>query len=162
MTDANSSVECAQCGLWLEHTPNDPSARPPCPRCGGTNRTYRMKMGNAQPSSYLLDNFIAHKLSELTLCGAPELPEETKWLNTFILKSIFQFSLPPKTRAYLFNFLRRAEGASAAYRDARRLLQQHVATPSNVISPYFRSLTEFEICLSQCYQGYELLARATG
>ena len=121
-----------------------------------------MKAGNAQPTNYLLDNFIAHKLSELTICAAPELPEEANWLNAFILKSIFQFSLPPKTRVYLFNFLRRTEGASAAYRDARSLLQQHLETPRNVISPYFRSLTQFEICLSQCYQGYELLARAAG
>jgi len=123
---------------------------------------YHIKLGNAQPTSYLLDNYIAHKLSELTVCAVPELPEESKWLNTFILKTIFHFNLPPKNRAYLFNFLRRTEGASAAYREARGLLQEHLATPNNVISPYFRSLTQFEICLSQCYQGYELLARATG
>lgn len=121
-----------------------------------------MKATNLQPSNYLLDNFIAHQLSELTACGAPELPEEAKWLNTFILKTIFHFSTPQKSRAYLFNFLRRAEGASAAYREARRLLLNHLASPRNVISPYFRSLTQFEICLSQCYQGYELLARAMG
>lgn len=121
-----------------------------------------MKASNAQPTNYLLDNFIAHKLSELTECGVPELPEEAKWLNTFILKTIFQISIPPKARAYLFNFLRRAEGASAAYREARRLLLEHLATPRNVISPYFRALTQFEICISQCYQGYELLARALG
>jgi hypothetical protein len=90
------------------------------------------------------------------------LPEEAKWLNTFIRKTIFQLSIPAKTRAYLFNFLRRAEGASAAYREARRLLVEHLTSPRNVISPYFRSLTQFEICISQCYQGYELLARAMG
>jgi hypothetical protein len=121
-----------------------------------------VKATSFQPSNYLLDNFIAHKLSELTACGAPELPEEAKWLNTFILKTIVHFSIPQKTRAYLFNFLRRAEGASAAYREARRLLLDHLASPRNVISPYFRSLTQFEICISQCYQGYELLAQAMG
>ena len=121
-----------------------------------------MKAGEMQPSNYLLDNFIAHRLSELTVCGTPELDEEAKWLNTFILKTIFQFSIPPKTRAYLFNFLRRAEAASAAYRDARRLLLEHLATPRNVISPYFLSLAQFEVCITQCYQGYELLARSVG
>ena len=162
MTDPQSSVECTECGLALEHIPEDPAARPPCPRCGNTKRCYHMKANNAQPTNYLLDNFIAHRLSELTACDAAELPEEAKWLNTFILKTIFQFAIPPKTRAYLLNFLRRAEGASAAYREARRLLLEHLATPRNVISPYFRSLTQFEICISQCYQGYELLARAMG
>ena len=121
-----------------------------------------MKISNAQPTNYLLNNYIAHKLSELNVCGAPELPMEAKWLNTFILSTIFQFSITPKIRAYLLNFLRRAEGASAAYREARGLLLQHLATPSNVVSLYFRSLTQFEICISQCYQGYELLARAMG
>jgi hypothetical protein len=118
--------------------------------------------GNAQPTNYLLDNYVAYKLSELTACGAPELAEEAMWLNTFILKTIFQFHILPKTRAYLFNFLRRTEGASAAYREARRLLQEHLATPRNVVSLYFRSLTQFEICIWQCYQGYELLARSIG
>ena len=121
-----------------------------------------MKASDPQLTNYTLDNFIAHRLSELTTCGAPELPAETKWLNTFILKSIFHFSIPPKTRAYLFNFLRRAEAASAAYREARRQLLEHLATPSNVVSPYFLSLAQFEVCVSQCYQGYELLARAAG
>ena len=162
MTDLNSLVECAECGLVLENIPEDPAARPPCPQCGSTKRGYTMKGGNAQPTNYVLDNFVAHKLSELTACGAPELPEEAKWLNTFILKTIFHFRIAPKVRAYLFNFLRRAEGASAAYRDARRLLLEHRATPRNVISPYFLSLTQFEICISQCYQAYELLARAMG
>lgn len=162
MTNSHSSVECAECSLALEHIPEDPTARPPCPRCGSTKRSYQMTAGNAQPTNYLLDHFVAHKLSELTACGASELSEEAKWLNTFILKTIFHFSIAPKTRAYLFNFLRRAEGASAAYREARRLLLEHLATPRNVLSPYFLSLTQFEICISQCYQGYELLTRAMG
>lgn len=119
-----------------------------------------MKTGNAQPTNYMLDHFVAHKLSELTTCGAPDLAEEGRWLNTFILKTVVQLNIPAKTRAYLFNFLRRAEGASAAYREGRRLLTEHLATPSNVVTPYFRCLTQFEICISQCYQGYELISRA--
>lgn len=162
MTDPHSSVECSECGFVLEYTKEDPTARPPCPHCGSTKRTYKVTVTDPQPTNYLLDNFIAHKLSELTACCAPELPEEAKWLNTFILKSIFQLSIASKTRAYLFNFLRRAEGASAAYREARRQLLEHLATPRNVISPYFLSLTQFEICIAQCYQGYETLDRAMG
>ena len=30
-----------------------------------------------------------------------------------------------------------------------------------MLSPYFRALLNFEVCISQCYQGYELLATAT-
>jgi hypothetical protein len=119
-----------------------------------------MRAEKMQPTNYLLDNFIAHRLSELTVCGAPELAQEAKWLNTFILKTVFHFSLPPKTRAYLFNFLRRTEAASAAYVEARRQLIEHLETPRNVVSPHFLSLAQFEVCIAQCYQGYELLARA--
>lgn len=162
MTDTHSPVECAECGLPLDHIPEDSIACPPCSRCGATKRSYFLTASNAQPTNYLLDNYVAHKLSELNACGAPDLPEEGKWLNTFILKTIFHYNIPPKTRAYLFNFLRRTEGASTAYRTARRLLQEHLASPRNVVSPYFRSLTQFEICISQCYQGYDLLACAMG
>jgi hypothetical protein len=119
-------------------------------------------MGEMEPSNYLLDHFIAHKLSELTECGAEPLPEHQNWLNTFILRSVFEFKLEPKPRAFLFSFLRRTEGASAAYREARSSLIEHLSTPRNVVSHYFRALTQIEICISQCYQAYELLATALG
>ena len=39
---------------------------------------------------------------------------------------------------------------------------EYIETPKNVLSPYFRALLNFEICISQCYQGYELLATVSG
>lgn len=110
----------------------------------------------------MLDNFVAHRLSLLTKCGARELPAQANWLNTFILTSVLKVRLPTETRAYVFNFLRRAEGASSAYREARVALIEYINTPPNVLLPYFRALLNFEVCISQCYQGYELLARASG
>lgn len=115
-----------------------------------------------QPSNYVLDNFVAHKLSELNACDAPELPDDSAWLNTFILNTVFRVRLEQKTRAYLFNFLRRTEGAISAYRAGCAAVREYIATPRNVISPYFSALSQFEICVSQSYQGYELLARAAG
>ena len=134
----------------------------PCPVCGSAKRTYSFAMRNFQPSNYLLDNHIAHKLSALTECGAVELEEDSSWLNNFILNSIFTFQVPPKNRAYLFSFLRRTEGATTAYQLARTALIEYIGTSWNVVSPYFRALTQFEICISRLYQGYELLATATG
>lgn len=121
-----------------------------------------MRAVNMQPSNYVLDNFVAHKLSELTACDAPELPDDSAWLNTFILNTVFRVRLEPKTRAYLFNFLRRTEGATSAYRTGCAAVREYIATPRNVISPYFRALGQFEICVSQSYQAYELIARAAG
>jgi hypothetical protein len=119
-------------------------------------------MTNAQPSNYLLDNYIAYKLSELTQCHAPQLKDDAKWLNAFILTSVFRVQLPAKTRAYVFNFLRRTEGATSAYRAALSEIHEYLNTPRNVISPYFRALSHIEICIAQCYQAYELLSRASG
>lgn len=162
MTNVRATIQCGDCGTAIDQENDTTEVRQPCPNCGGGKRNYIATMGSAEPTNYLLDTYIGYKLSELTKCGANELPDEPKWLYNFILKSIFQFNLKPKSRAYLFNFLRRSEGASTAYRDARRMLIERIASPRNVISPYFKSLTYFEICISQCYQGYELLAAAIG
>jgi hypothetical protein len=162
MTKTHATIECGNCGTPIGQAHETPEVRQPCPNCGSLKRNRFFTMGSMQPSPYLLDNYFAHKLSELTECGAEELIDQEKWLNTFILKSIVHFNLQPNIKAYLFNFLRRTEGANAAYRDARRMLQEHLATPRMTVSPYFKSLTHFEICIAQCYQGYELLASAMG
>lgn len=162
MNAKHSPLECADCGAALDPARDTAEDRAPCPQCGSSKRAYFATMTNAQPSNYLLDNYIAHKLSELTHCHAPELPDDAKWLNTFILNSVFRVQLPAKTRAYVFNFLRRTEGASSAYRVALAEIHDYLNTPRNVVSPYFRALSHIEICIAQCYQAYELLARASG
>lgn len=161
MTSTLGRTICTDCGAVIDTASDKPDVRVPCPNCGGLKRTYHASVTAMQPSNYLLDNFVAHKLSLLTECGAAELPVEPNWLNTFILNTVFRVSLSSETRAYLFNFLRRAEGALSAYREARTALLEYLATPRNVISPYFRALLNFEVCISQCYQSYELLATAS-
>jgi hypothetical protein len=160
------STTCTECGSPIDTTADTLDTRVPCPNCGGKRRTVTAQLSatGMQPSNYMLDKFVAHKLSLLTECGARELTTSTNWLNAFILNDVFVFgaSLPAKTRAYVFNFLRRAEGASSAYREARIALIEYLETPRNVLSPYFRALLNFEVCISQCYQGYELLATASG
>lgn len=162
MAATHSRIECGDCGFAIDASTDTPVAKTPCQRCGSTKRAYFDAMSSGQLTDHSLDTYVAHKLSQLTQCGAPELPEHTAWLNKFILTSIFTAPLPAKIRAYVFNFLRRTEGASSAYRDARLALVEYISTPQNVISPYFRALAQIEICVSQCYQGYELLAAASG
>jgi len=113
------------------------------------------------PTDYFLDNFVAHKLSQLTECGARELVTDASWLGAFVLTRALRAPLPPKNRAYAFNFVRRAEGAFSAYRQARAALVEYLETPPNVVSPYFRALLNFEVCIAQCCQGVELLATAS-
>lgn len=155
-------ISCADCGEALVVAAETADARLACPKCGGTKRAYHASMTGGVPSNYLLDNFVAHKLSLLTECGAAELTVEPNWLNSFILTTVFNVSLNPKMRAYIFNFLRRAEGALSSYPEARAALIEYLQTPRNVLSPYFRALRMFEACISQCYQGYLLLASVSG
>jgi hypothetical protein len=115
-----------------------------------------------QPSDYFLNNFVAHKLTFLTKCGAPELTTNANWIGAFVLTRAFTAPLPQKKRAYAFNFVRRTEGAFSAYREARTALIEYLQTPRNGVSPYFRALLNFEVCIAQCCQGYELLATASG
>jgi hypothetical protein len=124
-------------------------------------RTVTASMTGGRPTNYMLDNFVAHKLSLLTECGAPEFTSDENWLGAFILNSVFIAALLPKPRAYAFNFLRRAQGALSSYRLARLELIDYLQTPRNVLSPYFRALLHFEVCISQSYQALELLATAS-
>lgn len=121
-----------------------------------------MRPGAGQLSAYALDNFVAHKLSQLTVCGAPELLGNAGWLNTFILTTIFRVQLKSDLRAYLFNFIRRAEAACSAYRHGRAAIGEYLGSPPMTLSPYFTALAQFEVCVGQCYQAHELLGRAVG
>ncbi len=158
MNSPTSSQSCGDCKSPLDSAHDPPDGRKPCPHCGSTKRAYHMVASNPVMSAYTLDNFIGHKLSQLTACGAEDLVDSPKWLNTFVLRTIFQLNLDPRVRTYLFSFLRRAEGACDAYRQARQHLIEYIETPRNTISPYFRALGQFEICISQSYQALELIA----
>jgi len=158
----HGTVECSECGISIDTTADMQGSPAPCPNCSSTKRKVQLFATGGQLSNYTRDNFVAHRLSLLTECGAKELPTNENWLNVFILNNIFRFRLSAEKRAYIFNFLRRTYGAWSAYREARLALIEYLNTPSNVVSPYFLALLNFELCISQCYQGYELLARASG
>jgi hypothetical protein len=162
MNMPTSALRCIDCGAPLDQSRDTGERRAPCPTCGSIRRAYTATTRGAQPTNYFLDSYVAHKLSELTACDAPELSDDSAWLNTFILNTVYRVRLDAKIRAYLFNFLRRAEGAISAYRAGCVATKEYISTPRNVISPYFRALGQFEICVSQAYQGYELLSRASG
>lgn len=93
---------------------------------------------------------------------SPGDPLRGSWLNAFLLTSSFVVRLSPDKRAYMFNFIRRTEGAFFAYREARNALIDYIHSPRNVVSPYFRSLLNFEVCISQCWQGLELFMKDSG
>ena len=116
--------------------------------------------GNLTFSNHFLDTNIAHKISTLTECNAPDLSSEKyNWLNRFLLNAAFIVRLPSKDKALLFNLVRRVEGAYTTYNLARTALVEYISSPQNTISPYFRALLHYEVCIAQTYQGAELLSK---
>src|SRR6202011_5859336 len=85
MSMTHGRAECTECGALIDTAADTPDSRVPCPNCGGTKPTVELSATGGRPSYYMLDNFVAHKLSLLTKCGARELPTNANWLNTFIL-----------------------------------------------------------------------------
>ena len=111
-------------------------------------------------SNYFLDTHFAHKISSLTECNAPDLSSEKyNWINLFLLNAAV-ITFPGKDKALLFNFVRRVDGAYTTYNLARTALIEYISTPQNTISPYFRALFHYEVCIAQIYQGTELLCKA--
>lgn len=112
---------------------------------------------------YALDNFVAHRLSQLTECGAKEIEDAPNWAGAYVLNNVVGVMADPnKVRAYKMNFFRRADGAISSYRAARIHLTEYVRPKwETAVSQYFRALLNLEICVSQLYQGLDLIATAS-
>lgn len=62
--------------------------------------TYEFTGTGMGMTNYFVDTFVAHKMSELNKCGAPDMkPEEKKWLNQFLLNSVFRVTIADRTKA---------------------------------------------------------------
>jgi hypothetical protein len=113
-------------------------------------------------SDYALDNFVAHKISELTECGAKDIPIQEGWVNRFVLNRVTGVgdAIHPQYATTLF---RRTEGAFWSYRLAQTELIKFVQGNRHaVVSPYFRALLGFEICISECSQAFDVFKVASG
>jgi hypothetical protein len=116
-------------------------------------------------SMYALDNFVAQDLSQLTECQAvpvaPEFPDCSSWLSSFVLNWILHISLSKEKAALAFALIRRAEGAVVDYEEARELLTDIVGGKRN-ISLYFRCLRRFESSVGMLYQSLDFARKALG
>lgn len=115
-------------------------------------------------SYYALDNFVAQDLSQLDECKAvevaPDFPNYTSWLISFVLNWILRIPLPKEKAALAFSLIRRAEAAIEYYDEACRHLSTLVAGSEKNISLYFRCLRQFEATVAMAYQSFDL-ARKT-
>jgi hypothetical protein len=132
-----------------------------CPHCGNTSFEVPMADGPMTPTNAFLDHFVARKLSELTLCGAPVLDGIRRdWLNTFVLVTAFH-NVADDWRPYVINYLRRVDGALAAYDAGTAALTEYVTTPHSSVALYFRALLGFEVCISQLCQSFQFRSSAS-
>ncbi len=114
-------------------------------------------------TDYALDTFVAPKLSQLTACGAPPLSDRSAkvdyWVREFSLHSMLRVRVEETHRQYIFNFLRRAEGAFHEYDIGRQFLKDYVDGGNrDSVSRYLRAVLHLEVCISQAYQAF-MLAR---
>jgi hypothetical protein len=131
--------------------------------CGGATQYGKPLVrdgGAALPwTNYALDTFFGHRLSELTTCGAEELPVFSQYLPAFLLSSVFQVGYKPDVRAYAFNFIRRIEQAALEYSDGRAFLERYLQNPNEAISQYYHALSHFEQCVALIIQATKFLER---
>jgi hypothetical protein len=110
--------------------------------------------------SYVLDEYGAPKLSELNVCGAPDIPEWPNHLGVAILNCVFVSDYQKEIRWYLLNFIRRMETAVGEYRLGRSELQNYVEQlpdRNNHFLTALRALSHFEQSIAALYQAVDLV-----
>lgn len=106
-------------------------------------------------SKHVLDNYMAPKLSELTECGAPDLPSPKNLMGSYILNRIFVVEYRPEVQRLVFNFIRRVEHAYREYSEGRRQLAAYVASDrGTMVLLYFGALAHFEQCVAALCQAW--------
>ena len=112
----------------------------------------------------ILNLFGAPELSNLTSCGAKELPALPDYLSVAMLNYISGVPSSPDPAVHHLDlaFLRRSHAAAEEYRLGRELLLRYVegvASGSHLLGAYLSALTHFEQCLGAIWQAAELFER---
>jgi hypothetical protein len=115
--------------------------------------------------AFVLDTFGAPRLSELTVCGAPDLEEPPNYLGSFVLNSILHLKHNEPVGRLILMFGRRVEHAVREYRRGRELLVAYVSRlpqSNNHFLHAMRATTHFEEWIGAAYQAGALLMRVVG
>src|SRR5262249_16024193 len=112
----------------------------------------------------ILNLFGAPELSNLTSCGAKELPALPDYLSVAMLNYISGVPSSPDPAVHHLDlaFLRRSHAAAEEYRlgrERRIRYVEGVASGSHLLGAYLSALTHFEQCLGAIWQAAELFER---
>jgi hypothetical protein len=113
-------------------------------------------------SAFVLDNFGAPKLSELTECGASAFDQPANHLGSFILTSVFIKRYPDPQGRLILMFGRRLLNAINEYITGRDLLLKYVQKLPETNTHFLQALnatTHFEQCVGSGCQAALLFDR---
>src|SRR5215203_3045637 len=80
-----------------------------------------------QFSAHVLDNFLGPKLSSLTACGAPDVPELPAHHMTLVLNQALSKTYKEPIKVLLLNFIRLLQSATNEYRGGREHLLKYLS-----------------------------------
>jgi hypothetical protein len=106
-------------------------------------------------SAMVLDKYGAPKLSQLTVCTAPEIDEPPNHLGNFVINSLTVLSYEDPLGRIILMFGRRVEHAVREYRMGRDLLVSYIAQLQQTNSHFLRAMraiTHFEQCVGSICQ----------
>jgi hypothetical protein len=107
-------------------------------------------------SNYALNKYVSSNLSELTENNIQKLQKELssyRWVNSFILTSIFQRQYDEKDRIYILNMLRKVESLFINYHQGGLALDIFL-TNKKKISSYFEAIMYIEITITHTYHAF--------
>jgi len=109
--------------------------------------------------AFVLDNYGARKLSELTGCNAPLMEQPPSQLGTFVLNDIFLRPLPGHFRRAVLTFGRRMLHAQREYTTGREVLIAYLTKLPQTNNHFLQALeatTHFEQCIASACQAANL------
>ena len=111
----------------------------------GARSVYAPEMAEMQWYNSPLDKLIAPRLSQLTCCGADELPVREELLTEFILNSFVTGKYPDKFKKNALNLIRRVDHAALAYNAGRACLLDYLLDKRGKrVTAYFGAVSYFE------------------
>ena len=111
-------------------------------------------------SKAILDKHLAPDVSNFRHAEIPDLSDESSlWLSKYFLNSVLRGSYADPFRQYVFNFLRRVEGAHVAHQSARSTTAQFLHGSRQSMSRYMEAIFHWESFLAQSWMAYALSER---
>lgn len=109
-------------------------------------------------SKHILNKFLAPNVSEFRHAEIPDMSDEASaWLSKFFLNSVLRGSYTDPFRQYVFNYLRRVEGAHHAHQCARNATEKFLRGDRQSMSDYMMAIFHWESFLAQSWMAYALI-----